>query len=120
MCADASGFDVIGIGSLNIDYVMPSPEVRKLNQRELAELMARFQPGAEVWADEALIDDTLQLLRTRVHWASYGGSAFNVIRALSAINIGLRLGFVGIAGTTQDPTLDFGKWFGEHSVQSLL
>lgn len=89
----ASGFDVIGIGALNLDY---------LTFGHVADVVARtgvaLEQGVEHAVDEGTIQAAIDAVGSATTTAVLGGSAFNAIHAIAHTRAGLRLGYVGVAG----------------------
>ncbi|MGF7239335.1 MAG: PfkB family carbohydrate kinase [Frankia sp.] len=97
--------DIVGIGALNLDYIADTtvdPALRGLLGDEgLAIGRSRSTPfewGTESAVDEGTIYGLLELVDPTSLSASPGGSAFNAIYALAQMRLGLRLGYVGVAG----------------------
>jgi sugar/nucleoside kinase (ribokinase family) len=83
-----TGLDVVGIGALNVDYIVAAAPERG--------------PDVE-WGTETLVDaDTVTALLAATDparvTATPGGSALNTMVALAHLGRGLRLGYVGVAG----------------------
>jgi hypothetical protein len=115
--------NVVGIGALNVDYVLPSEGLAGLADSQ--ELRSRFERGAERLVDETAFDSTLQLLPAGALWTVLGGSAFNSIRAIEALDTELSLGYVGAVGATADPMHNvpsqaFESWFDRCNVQARI
>lgn len=100
-------FDVIGVGALNLDYIANAPmrdedgASRSLTAR-IAELVERCGPPFE-WGTERRVDDytvhaAIEAVSSARPDTSLGGSAFNAIFAIAHTQVGLRLGYVGVAG----------------------
>lgn len=88
MEAQATGtlIDIVGIGALNLDYIAASP------------IPDGYDPGGETAVGEDVIVRALDAVNPST--ASLGGSAFNTVYALAQMKLGLRLGYVGVAGRT--------------------
>lgn len=105
---DRFALDVVGVGALNLDYIAHASAVALhgsgtgLSAR-IAETVARggvvVESGAEALVDEATVRSVLELAGTGAPpTAVLGGSAFNAVQAIAQSNVGLRLGYVGVAG----------------------
>jgi sugar/nucleoside kinase (ribokinase family) len=105
----SSGFalDVVGVGALNLDYITNasrsavSPRSRALTSR-ISELVTQTGPPLE-WGTERRVDDetihaAIEAASSASPDTSLGGSAFNAIYAIASTQVGLRLGYVGVAG----------------------
>jgi sugar/nucleoside kinase (ribokinase family) len=99
--------DVVGIGALNLDYlatVTPVPgraPARPLTER-IFQLVERTGPplerGTERRVDAHTIHAAIEAVSSARPDTSLGGSAFNAIFAIAKTQVGLRLGYVGVAG----------------------
>ena len=90
--------DIIGIGSLNIDYTLTTEKLNALPAAVVKELMAKVERGAEKFAAEAAIKEIITFLGNDYFRIILGGSAFNTCRAMSALSAGLKVGCIGVAG----------------------
>jgi len=107
--AGSSGFalDVVGIGALNLDYIAnassppESPRSRTLTTR-ISELVVQtgspLEWGTERSVDGVTIHAAIEAASSARPDTSLGGSAFNAIYAIARTQVGLRLGYVGVAG----------------------
>lgn len=99
--------DVVGIGALNLDYLATASPLkgqsgsRRLTGR-IAQLLGtsidQLEWGVEHSADEATIRKAMEHVSSAQLRTILGGSAFNAIRAIALTQVGLRLGYVGVAG----------------------
>ncbi len=87
--------DLVGIGALNLGYITTARRLRFLEPELVSEFANRFEHGNERPVKEEAINTALSRLGRRVFGRFLGGSAFNVIHTVAAINVGLRLGCVG-------------------------
>ncbi|MGH4015018.1 MAG: PfkB family carbohydrate kinase [Pseudonocardiaceae bacterium] len=107
--AQLSGFtlDVVGVGALNLDYIANASassgqtRSRSLTTR-ISELIDRMGPPLE-WGTERRVDShtihaAIEAVSSARPDTSLGGSAFNAIYAIAKTQVGLRLGYVGVAG----------------------
>lgn len=119
---DPSQFDldVVGVGAFNLDYIagVPSqtagPPAQSLRSRiaaVFADADPPFEWGTERLVDEAAMYTALAEVNAVSLDATLGGSAFNAIFALAQMKLGLRLGYVGVAGRVPIP--------GMSSIQQL-
>jgi sugar/nucleoside kinase (ribokinase family) len=99
--------DVVGIGALNLDYIANTSAIsgqagsRTLTAR-LSRLVEETGPPLE-WGTERMVDDrtihaAIQAVSPARPDAQLGGSAFNAIYTIARTRVGLRLGYVGVAG----------------------
>ncbi|MFI7006831.1 PfkB family carbohydrate kinase [Streptomyces sp. NPDC050145] len=114
-----SGFalDVVGIGALNLDYLIhsdhdssgaPGGDRAPLSARIGALLEdGRVLPewGTEAAVDEATVYAALEAVNPSALQTSLGGSAYNAVSALAQMQLDLRLGYVGVAGRVPGPGL---------------
>jgi sugar/nucleoside kinase (ribokinase family) len=110
-------FDVIGFGAMNVDFIVqpklePSEEFVILRSSLVSEAerpisdLPRFVGGVAIARGES------------AGVQSHGGSAFNTLKALRNLNLGLRLGFVGAVGR-YPAELGIQLPSREHALQSL-
>jgi sugar/nucleoside kinase (ribokinase family) len=112
--SSAFSLDVVGIGALNVDYIASStgvpvgvdtpPLMSRLRDLVVQET-GSFEVGTETSVDEKTIYAALEEVSTVSLDATLGGSAFNAIFTLTQMQLGLRLGFVGVAGSAPVPGL---------------
>jgi sugar/nucleoside kinase (ribokinase family) len=108
--ANKSEVDVVGIGALNLDYIV---NIRRADQgndglpgltEHLVQLFAahstNFEWGTELIADEQTVHAALEAVNTASVDVSLGGSAFNAVLALARMRLDIRIGYVGVAGRT--------------------
>jgi sugar/nucleoside kinase (ribokinase family) len=101
--AVSAGFswDVVGVGALNVDYIAhrttESDETAGLRSR-IAGLVGDLDWGTEHLVDAATIHAAINAIGAVAAQTAVGGSAFNAIQAIAATGMGLRLGYVGVAG----------------------
>jgi sugar/nucleoside kinase (ribokinase family) len=102
----AKALDAVGIGALNHDYIVQWAHVPGPKRKQLVRVLD----------DTERVTDDLSAFRNALRSATnkaervahgHGGSAFNTIRSLALMNLGLRLGFVGVIGTPPDASSDF-------------
>src|SRR5882672_12095860 len=104
--------DIVGVGAFNLDYIanVPAPTAGSGTQSlrsRIAAVFADEDPPFE-WGTERLIDEAamytaLAEVNAVCMDATLGGSAFNAIFALAQMKLGLRLGYVGVAGRVPIP-----------------
>ena len=90
--------DIIGIGSLNLDYTLTTEKLNALSDVVVKKLMAKVERGAEKFAAEAAIKEIIALLGNDYFRVTLGGSAFNTCSAMAALSAGLNVGCIGVAG----------------------
>lgn len=101
--------DVIGIGALNIDYIIKQPlvDANQKARKAVQEFDEQIEQGTEiVIRDPIQLENYLRRVGTNNIDIFYGGSACNTIRALAALTRELSLGYLGIAGRVEDE-IDF-------------
>ncbi|KDA40595.1 hypothetical protein E0F15_21655 [Frankia sp. B2] len=98
--------DIVGIGALNLDYLADAAADSGLRRLLLdGRLLTRsgdsipITRGAENAVADGILDGILAHVEPTSLTASFGGSAFNTIYALSQLGLGLQLGFIGVAGS---------------------
>ncbi|HEY8546933.1 MAG TPA: PfkB family carbohydrate kinase [Acidimicrobiales bacterium] len=114
--------DVVGIGALNLDYLVDVgrrgagaalPVMTRL-QRLLSAAHPDFEWGTELSVDAATVQAALDEIDRDDVEVVLGGSAFNAIRALARMDLGIPLGYVGVAGHTHVRSWsvreEFNKW----------
>ena len=90
-------FDVVGVGALNFDSIAPvSAAARTL-------LRGSVDWGAECRVGAATVDAALRTVHAAAVRVVVGGSAYNTVAALAYTGVGLRLGYVGVAGRLPVP-----------------
>ena len=90
--------DIIGIGSLNLDYTLTTEKLNALPAAVIKELMAKVERGAEKFAAEAAIKEVIDFLGNDYFRITLGGSAFNTCSAMAALASGIKVGCIGVAG----------------------
>jgi sugar/nucleoside kinase (ribokinase family) len=96
--------DVVGVGALNLDYIVGGSVPRDRGRRIPLTPTTRFEHGSEFPADEATVLSLLDALGGEEALVpSLGGSAFLTIHALAEMRLGLRLGYVGVCGRSPAP-----------------
>jgi sugar/nucleoside kinase (ribokinase family) len=110
--------DLVGIGALNVDYIVGRTNSKRLIESQPHQfklLLHHFDRPSESPATTDEVDVILARM------AGYeepflGGSAFNTIRAASALDSDLKLGFVGVLGEQQEARADFVQWFVDNHI----
>ena len=88
--------DVVGIGALNIDYIKTVP---LLSYKDSSHLFQEFEPNREEWLSDENIEQRIRRIGiSSFDYIGAGGSAFNTIRCIAQLNVGLETGFIGVAG----------------------
>ncbi|MHC1714855.1 MAG: carbohydrate kinase family protein [Acidaminococcaceae bacterium] len=90
--------DIIGIGSLNLDYTLTTEKLNALPAAVIKELLTKVERGAEKFAAEAAIKEIIAFLGNDYFRITLGGSAFNTCSAMAALSAGLKVGCIGVAG----------------------
>jgi sugar/nucleoside kinase (ribokinase family) len=107
-----SGLDVVGVGALNLDCLVDLAQAAAREGTDTAELRSwvaaacagtRLDWGAEAFVDEPTVVAVLDRLGGAALAWQPGGSAFNTVHALARMGLGLRLGYVGVAGRSPGP-----------------
>src|SRR5262245_40121686 len=105
--------DVVGLGALNLDFIVAATVPDGAGQNGLRARLERlvgtsgvpFEWGAETLVDEKTSYAALEEVGTTSLDATLGGSAFNAVFALTQMQLGLRLGYIGVAGRVPIPGL---------------
>ena len=118
--AESAGTGSAGTGSAGTGSAGTAGVARTALVSRLEKLMTRatgsFDKGTEKLVDAATIDAALQEVDGARCRASLGGSAFNAVYALSRMELGMSLGFVGVAGRVPVPGLSSIVDFDEYGV----
>lgn len=101
--------DIIGIGSLNLDLTVSAEKTNALPPEKVREVKFRLNLGANRVIGNQDIEEFISLLGVDAFRANLGGSTFNVIHAIAALNSDIKTGYVGVAGYTGECGLDFKK-----------
>ena len=96
-----SSLDVIGIGAVNSNFIGHTAALERWFSEQIRVHPRRFDWGKETTVAKEDVDELLSHWRPDLNPPKNGGSAYNVVEALAALNLGLRLGFVGIGGPTE-------------------
>jgi sugar/nucleoside kinase (ribokinase family) len=111
---ETGGLDVVGVGAFNLDCVVDLAAAAASAGTDTASLRSWVAGLCAVggvpleWGAEAFVDEpTVLALLDRlggdaIAWQP-GGSAFNTVHALARLRLGLRLGYVGVAGRRPGP-----------------
>jgi len=110
--------DIIGIGSLNLDLTATAEKVNELPNDRVRDAMQRLEYGAERLGNSCDIKSIMSLLGPDSFRATLGGSAFNTIHAMAALNSGIKAGYVGVAGHTNRSGLNFVELMQELSIDN--
>lgn len=94
----AKQMDLIGIGSFNLDYISE----RKLSSKVRSQLRLYFgddiDSRREIFVDDATIDSILLDEGRNNFTVCSGGSAYNTVRTVESLGVGLNVGFIGVVG----------------------
>lgn len=99
--------DIVGFGALNVDYIASASKLSARLTEPVAEWTARFEWNVETPASKDVIFRVIDQIGPSSLAGSLGGSAWNVIFGLAHMQIGLRLGYVGVVGRAEYPGLSF-------------
>ena len=110
--------DIIGIGSLNLDYTATAESINALPPDRILAAKRLLEYGAERTAEPADINNIMSLLGSDSFRATLGGSAFNTIHAIAALDAGIKTGCVGMAGQTDGSGLNFMELMQELSIDN--
>src|SRR3954462_1094820 len=93
-------FDVVGVGALNLDYIATASAAhRRVSWLDgLLDGGAPLEWGTPRGVGADVISAALEAADAGSLKVSLGGSAFNAITAIAQTQLGLRLGYVGVAG----------------------
>jgi sugar/nucleoside kinase (ribokinase family) len=122
--------DVVGVGAINLDYIIgddpapnePGPQTDSLVDRLAALLAGKttpFEAGAEHAVDEQTIGHALLETAELPMTAELGGSALRTVLALARLKLGLRLGFVGVAGHHPDYATNIARTLDELGIDHI-
>lgn len=107
--------DLVGIGTLNIDYIATPERLSRIPSHRVKEGVAKFVHGHEIPVSEKVINDLLEEWSEADLHINLGGSAFNTVRAMRALDSSLRLGFVGTMGESRESGITFSDWFNRNT-----
>lgn len=100
--------DLVGIGALNVDFIATRQMMQARSPDLVPELARRFEYGTERYLDATEVEKTIAQMGGAASLKVFlGGSAFNTIHAAARVGTGLKLGFVGVAGTSPDARNSF-------------
>lgn len=99
--------DIIGLGALNVDYIAGASRLSERAHERVTESTARFEWNREGPADEQTISMAIRNLGAASLSFSLGGSAWLSIFTLAQMQVGVRLGYVGMLGRIETPGLSF-------------
>lgn len=96
-------YDVVVFGTLNIDYIV---DYMKLSETLRTKLSSKIDEGKEKQVPKRVLEGKIEYYQKHVPpdkiIKSYGGSGFNTIYTIAALNQGLNLAFIGVAGKIED------------------
>jgi sugar/nucleoside kinase (ribokinase family) len=110
--------DIIGIGSLNLDLIATAEKIEALPPEKIREIKKKLEYGAEGPVDLSELENIRSLLGPASFRAVLGGSAFNTIHTIAALNSGLKTGYVGVAGPAGNSGLNFLELMQELAVDN--
>ena len=108
--------EIIGFGALNVDYIASASLLSKRMSVQVTESAARFESNIEGPVDLEVIEGAIQNLGAASLSCSLGGSAWLTIYALAEMRVGLRLGYIGVAGRIGVAGLSFIKQMEELGI----
>ncbi len=109
--------DVVGIGALNLDFILPKTQYLELTQRDSFQISEMFEDGKEQPVSMSHIDEAIQTIGRNYLVQRLGGSAFNTILSMSYLNERFKLGYIGVAGQTgKEGQNSFIKTFSDHKI----
>ncbi|WP_460707209.1 PfkB family carbohydrate kinase [Myceligenerans halotolerans] len=113
-----SGFayDVVGVGALNVDMIAGATRMSEYTAERVAETTARFESGMEGPVDWSTFEAALSRLGNASISSSLGGSAWLAIYSLARLNLGMRLGYVGVIGNMPRPGISFTGQMNEYAI----
>lgn len=98
MTPEVVGPEVVGIGAVNLDYIVPSSALGAAVDGRGVGLADRFLVGSERSISAVEAAELLEILNPFEPVFSPGGSALNTVASLAAANTGLAVGYVGLCG----------------------
>lgn len=99
--------DIIGMGALNVDYIASATGLSDYAAEQVAESTSRFEWNNEGQAAGDYIDGVMNQLGAESLTAALGGSAWNTLFTLAAMETDVRLGYVGVLGREEAVGLSF-------------
>lgn len=111
---DALPIDIVAIGGLNIDHrvtIGDDPGIRQA----VASLCPSARWGSEITASTDAFTAITDRLAGKLQPPRLGGSAFNALRAIRAIDPSMPVGMIGIIGNTVSAQR-FADWFREKLI----
>lgn len=109
--------DLVGIGAINLDFILDSARLAALSVDTGADLEARFEHGTERAATEPEIRDVLRRVAGLDPVVSPGGSALNTV-TVAARSCEVSVGYVGVCGRSPDGRFDFPAWFADIGIDT--
>ncbi|MGV9313759.1 PfkB family carbohydrate kinase [Streptomyces sp. NPDC003691] len=103
----ATAPEVIGVGALNVDYIASASGLSRRTAEQVHESVARFEWNTEGPVDQTTVAKAIERLGSASLDASLGGSAWLTVYTLAQLRLGIRLGYVGVAGRIETPGLSF-------------
>lgn len=102
-----SGQNVIGVGAVNLDYIISQPPSKGV----VPPAIERFDFGSERGITNREAEALLAELASLAPVFSPGGSALNTVASLAAMETDLSVGYVGLCGRAAAPGFSFPQWF---------
>jgi sugar/nucleoside kinase (ribokinase family) len=112
--------DVVGIGAINLDYIVDTHSATSLQEGDGGLRPQKFEHGVERRASEDDIRYALSYLSRANPRISPGGAALNVIASIGSTSAPLSVGYVGICGPSLTGEFEFGDWFSVVGIDSSM
>jgi len=110
--------DVIGIGMINLDYIVDSKSLTSPEQLASMPRLSNFEYGVERRATREDIDAALSHFQNTKIIHAPGGSAFNVISSIASTQAPVSVGYVGSCGYSPNDEFDFESWLSLLGIDS--
>ena len=108
--------DVIGIGALNIDFFS---SIKNLSKDFQVSFKNTLENQSERFRSMEMVDKFIEGAGSDHYETMYGGSAFNTIQAIISLGLGLKTGFVGVAGGEAGGR-DFWEHLRSHNIDTTF
>jgi sugar/nucleoside kinase (ribokinase family) len=103
--------DIVGLGAINLDFIIDSTQTQKLNPRDRDYRLASFEQGIERGVSQEVVQEALERLSDLSPKISPGGSALNTVATVASTSAPISVGYVGVCGRSPDAGFDFANWF---------
>lgn len=108
--------EIIGFGSLNVDYIASASRLSERTEERVTESTARFEWNREGPVSEEVITRAIRNLGAASLSYSLGGSAWLSIFTLAQMRVGVRLAYIGMLGRIETPGLSFTEQMDELGI----